>query len=141
MKRILLLIIYFACVHLYAQQNIYQGKIIESGTNNPIADAKIQVGSIMQAATSAADGTFELSLTHGKQYVVIIADGYQSYETEIDFGNNIDLGTIRLQRISNLNQEIDYITEIELDDDVSTNQNTSALLSASKDAFSSMDRL
>ncbi|MDR1199792.1 MAG: TonB-dependent receptor [Prevotellaceae bacterium] len=138
MKQILALsILLFACVQLYSQQNVYKGKIIESGANRPVADAKIQVGDAVQA-TSAADGTFELTLLHGKQYVAVAADGYQLYETEIDFGNITDLGTIRLQRTSNLNQEIDYITEIELDDDISSGQSTSALLSSSKDVFSSM---
>jgi hypothetical protein len=138
MKQILVLsILFFACVQLYSQQNVYKGKIIEAGVNRPIADAKIQVGDAVQA-TSAADGTFELALMHGKQYVAIVADGYRMYETEIDFGNITDLGTIRLQRTSNLNQEIDYITEIELDDEISAGQSTSALLSSSKDVFSSM---
>jgi hypothetical protein len=139
MKRILvLLILAFACVQLYSQQNVYKVTIIESGTNNPITDAKIQIGDAVQAAKGTAGGTFELSLTQGKQYVAIIADGYQTYETEIDFGNITDLGTIRLQRVSNLNQEIDYISEIELDDEIASGQNTSALLSSSKDVFSSM---
>ncbi|MDR2653625.1 MAG: TonB-dependent receptor [Prevotellaceae bacterium] len=139
MKRTLILfILSFACGQLFSQQNVYRGTIIESGTNRPIADAKIQVGDVVQAATSTADGTFELSLAQGKQYFAIVVDGYQPYETEIDFGNVTDLGTIRLQRISILNQEVDYITEIELDDDISSNQSTSALLSSSKDAFSSL---
>ncbi|MDR1983356.1 MAG: hypothetical protein LBQ28_00810 [Prevotellaceae bacterium] len=139
MKRILvLLILSFACGQIYSQQNVYKGKIIESGTNSPIADAKIQIGDVVQAAKSTADGTFEVSATQGRQYMAVVADGYQTYETEIDFGNVIDLGTIRLQRTANINQEIDYITEIELDDDISSDQNTSALLSSSKDVFSSL---
>jgi hypothetical protein len=136
-QTLVLLILFFACVRLYSQQNVYKGVIIESGNNRPIADVKIQVGNAVQA-TSAADGTFELSLTQGRQYVAIIADGYQPYETEIDFGSIGDLGTIRLQRVSDISQEIDYISEIELDDDISSNQNTSALLSSSKDAFLSV---
>ncbi|MDR2127117.1 MAG: hypothetical protein LBP63_09845 [Prevotellaceae bacterium] len=137
-QTLVLLILFFACVQLYSQQNVYRGTIIESGTNRPIADAKIQVGDALQTATSAANGAFELSLTQGKQYVSIVADGYQLYEAEIDFGNITDLGTIMLQRVSNINQEIDYISEIELDDEFSQGQNTSALLTSSKDVFSSM---
>ncbi|MDR0754783.1 MAG: carboxypeptidase-like regulatory domain-containing protein, partial [Prevotellaceae bacterium] len=137
-QTLVLLTLFFACVQLYSQQNVYKGTIIESGTNRPIADAKIQAGNAAQAATSNADGAFELPSTQGKQYVTIVADGYQPYEAEIDFNSITDLGTIRLQRISNINQEIDYISEIELDDDISSGQNTSALLSSSKDAFLSL---
>ncbi|MDR2291846.1 MAG: hypothetical protein LBE11_00015 [Prevotellaceae bacterium] len=137
-QTLVLLALCFVCMQVYSQQNIYKGTIIESGTNRPIADAKIQAGDVVQAATSKADGTFELSLRQGKHYVAIVADGYQLYETEIDFGAVTDLGTIRLQRTVNLNQEIDYISEIELDDDISSAQNTSALLSSTKDAFLSL---
>lgn len=139
MKRILVFFILIClCLHVQAQQFSYKGIILETGTNRPVADAKIQAGDAAKTATSMADGTFEISVTQGKQFVTIVADGYQPYEAEIDFGNIFDLGTIRLQRVYNLNQEIDYITEIELDDDISSTQTTSALLSSSRDVFSSM---
>ena len=139
MKRILVFFIpIFLCLQVQAQQFSYKGIILESGSNRPLADIKIQVGDAAKTATSLADGTFEISVPQGRQYVAIIADGYQPYEAEIDFGNVFDLGVIRLQRVFNVNLEVDHITEIELEDDVSSVQTTSALLSSSRDVFSSM---
>ena len=139
MKRILMLFILIClCLQVQAQQYSYKGIILEAGTNRPVADAKIQAGDVAKTATSLADGTFEISVSKGRQYLTIIADSYQPYETEIDFGDVFDLGIIRLQRVVNINQEVDNITEIELEDDNSSGQTTSALLSSSRDVFSSM---
>jgi len=138
MKRILVFfVLSFLCSQIYAQEFIYKGTIIESGANSPIQGAKIQIGNVV-LATSATDGSFEFSAVSGKQYFSVVAVGYLSYEAEIEFGSNTDLGIIRLRRSFDVNEEMDYITEVELDDNMSSSQSTSALLSSSQDVFSSM---
>ena len=134
------LLLSFPCI---AQETTISGKVLDTYSNDPIADVEIRVqGSTIVFWTDAL-GEFLLSfdmLADGEQILVFSKNGYlnQRIPVIINLGKSTELAPVLLAiDLASVESEIGIITlsDDQLDDDEGTSYNISGLLQASRDVF------
>jgi len=73
------------------QQQRVTGKIIESGTGEPLAGVTVQVKGTMTGTISGADGNYSVNITEGATTLIFSFVGFASQEIEVAGRNVIDI--------------------------------------------------
>ena len=136
-KLIVVLLSVFSFYGLFAQT--VKGKVINSSSEKPMTNVRLSVLGTTITGTTSANGTFLLkNVPTGKQIITIDFTGYEKQSFPLSITKKgVDLGTIRLYE--SMQQEADLstitLTDVELDDDEGSADNTAGILQSSKDVF------
>ncbi len=137
----LLLSVFFFTGILAQSLNSIKGKVVNSETQQPLANVIVTVNKTTLSVQTDAEGNFVIqNISSGDQVVQISLDGYetQSFPVKVEDGKEIDLGTIFLfVDLSTIEEDSGFIslTEDDLNDDDGRAENTAGLLQASRDVF------
>jgi len=83
------------------------GKIIDSATKAPVADASIFLSNASAGAKSNADGTFTIANVRGGQYTLIASVvGYNTYAQSVLVNKDIDLKIISITKKNVMLKEV-----------------------------------
>ena len=130
---------------LFSQEASVKGKVIDSDTQNPIADVQVKLENTSFKTETSTNGTFLFTtdnLELGEQVLILQIEDYQTkkFPIVIEEGKTLDLGQLKLSL--DRRQEDKEISLISLSDneldggDNSVSFNISGLLQSSKDVFS-----
>jgi len=140
-KLVVSLLFVLQAVCAFAQQTAsVRGTVVDSKSQQPLANVVATLQSTNQTALTNADGVFVFeSVAEGSQVVVVSSTGYvaQNFSLEVAGGQELDLGVVVLEEDITSEQQLSLITitENDLGDDNSGSENTAGLLQASRDAY------
>lgn len=145
MRRSLILIsaVLFLNITGVSQNLVVKGQVIDSDSNDPIADVEIVIYDSKFLSVSDSKGYFEFSETDiplGEQILVITKSGYKSKRMSIRIQTDkpVEIVPLLLEiDLRSLDQRIGLISlsENELDEDEGTSYTIAGLLQASRDIF------
>ncbi len=124
-------------------QTTLRGKVIDAGTNSPVAGAKVLLGGQNIATTTNAEGEFQLLyLDAMDEEVIVEAEGYVGTIELVLLEENktVEMPAIQLsQDIAKQTQDeiLLNLTEEEMNDDEGRSQSQASSSSASTDVFNS----
>lgn len=87
MKKVILFISYFYIINLIAQDNLIQGKVVDT-QQNPLESVNILIENNSQGTTTDADGRFELSTNLPSVTLWISNMSFEKQKLEVDLGEN-----------------------------------------------------
>lgn len=137
----LLLSVFFFTGVIAQTLSSVKGKIVDSESQETLADVTVTVNETSLSVKTDAQGLFVLTnVPVGNQVVQISLAGYetQSFPVNIEEGKELDLGTVFLfVDLSTVEEDSGLIslTEDDLNDDDGSSENTAGLLQASRDVF------
>lgn len=144
MKRITLSLLFSILFSLYfnAQNlSIVKGNVVDSETQQPLANVTVTVNGSTISDSTDAEGNFVLNnVMEGEQVIKLSLDRYETQNLPVTVipGKETDLGTIfmfiDLALVSESSGLIS-LTEDDLNDDDTRAENTAGLLQASRDVF------
>ncbi|MGV3460845.1 MAG: carboxypeptidase regulatory-like domain-containing protein [Flavobacterium sp.] len=140
-KLVISLLLVMQVVCAWAQQpGTVKGKVVDSKTQQPMANVVATLQSTNATAITNAAGEFVFSeVAEGSQVVTVSSTGYtpQNFQLEVAAGQALDLGVVVLVEDITSEQQLALITltENDLGDDNSGSENTAGLLQASRDVF------
>ncbi len=128
---------------LTAQIATVTGRILDTHSSEPIAEANLQISGSAFVATSATDGTFSISsssLPQGEHLLIVRKTGYllQRLPILIKNGTTINIDPILLEiDLTQVEAEIGLISlsDTQIDNQESSTYSISGLLQASNDVF------
>lgn len=138
-KRGITLVALFSISIFYAQ-TLVKGHVIDAVTNAPINEVKVTIQTTKQTQITTADGIFVFSenLPLGKHIIRLEKEDYQFKRYAIIITENevLDIGNIYLDVLKNQTDLYTItLSDDELNDDTSSADNISGLLSSSKAIF------
>ena len=134
----LLLLSFFACGTMSAQQGKVKGVIIDRSNSTPIAGAVITDASGRELGTTANDGSFSVSTEEGKQMLLINMTDYEqaAVSVTVKAGETSDAGTVTILEITSTRMDISTISMSEgVSEDGFEAQSVQGVLSSSADIF------
>ncbi len=134
----LLLLSFFACSTMSAQQGKVKGMIIDRSNRTPIAGAVITDASGRELGTTANDGSFSVSTEEGKQMLLINMTDYEqaAVSVTVKAGETSDAGTVTILEITSTRMDISTISMSEgASEDGFEAQSVQGVLSSSADIF------
>ncbi|MBK9329127.1 MAG: carboxypeptidase-like regulatory domain-containing protein [Sphingobacteriales bacterium] len=78
MKKLSLVLSFFSCISLYAQNAVLKGTLKDSKSNETLIGVNIAVENNTAGTTSDVDGRYELSLAPGKYNIIFSYVGYDN---------------------------------------------------------------
>jgi hypothetical protein len=126
---------------LFAQkETVISGKIIDTKSQNPLANVVVSIQNTNSLQLSSTDGKFQFqSDVQGKHFVLFHNQGYKDKLIPIQIFKEqlIDLGTIPLEEDNETIEQaaVISIVDADLDEANGGSESTSGMLHASKDAF------
>jgi TonB-linked SusC/RagA family outer membrane protein len=82
-RGMLTLLLLLGCAAGLAAQQVVQGRVTESATQNPIAAAQVQAKGTAQGTTTDAQGRYTLTLPAGVNAIIVSALGYETQEVPV----------------------------------------------------------
>ncbi len=80
--------IFLFCIHLFAQNRIITGKVLDE-KGNPLPLVSVSVKGVPNGVTTAEDGSFELPINANARKLIISSIGYLSQEVNLGASNHI----------------------------------------------------
>jgi Carboxypeptidase regulatory-like domain len=144
MRIYLTLLFSFLLSVTYAQKGMIKGTVIDEKTRKPIAEALVTIKAAKIATSTSTAGKFSISnLKYGEYDVLVTADGYQDFETNV----SVDKGVTQLgewEMLPEAEKSADIAGDInqattnqDAADESSSTQNVGSALNASRDPFNS----
>ena len=143
MKKLLTMLLGFALTISAVAQTTLRGKVVDAGTDAPVAGAKVLLGNQNIATTTNAAGEFQLLYLEAMDEEVIVeAEGYVGTIELVLLEENqtVDMPAIQLkQDIAKQTQDeiLLNLTEEEMNDDEGRSQAQASASSATTDVFNS----
>lgn len=140
-KLVFSLLLIMQVVFAFAQQTAsVTGKVVNSKTQQPMANVVATMEGVNQNALTNAEGVFVFeNVADGQLTLMVNSTGFvsQTFNLEVVPGQTLDLGVIALEEDITLEQQLSLITltENDLGDDNGGSENTVGLLQASRDVF------
>lgn len=136
-------IFFCMCCHTFYAQSFYiTGRIKDNISQKAITNASITISGAPNQKLTDSEGLFSIAISSsflGEQELYIVVKGYEKKRLPIVVNENesLNLGTISLERLYNLDQELFTITlsDDALDNAINDAGHTSNLLGASLDVF------
>jgi hypothetical protein len=135
-KRLLIAsLLLLSTLHVFSQT--LRGKVTDSETTSPVADASVVLASTGKITATAADGTFSFTnLTAGSYNVIVTFVGYRPFESTVTVPANATVSLdIELQKSSSTNAEIPTVSLDEAESETEGSSEVANLLHASRDVF------
>ncbi len=140
--KLFLLVLLSAWLPMMAQTGSVTGTVVNSTSGSPVTGASVMLRAAGASTMTSFDGSFNLSdLPLGREYLVVMCDGFESAGMDINIGNGLnDLGAIRL---TPADDATDYygdandllFDEQVMEDEESASQSVAALTGANDDIF------
>ncbi|MEI6410850.1 MAG: TonB-dependent receptor [Bacteroidota bacterium] len=133
-KRLLIAsLLLLSALHVFSQS--LRGKVTDSETDGPLADASVVLAGTGKIAATAADGTFSFTdLKAGAYNVVVTFPGYRPFETSVTVSAK-DEAKLDIELQKNISTEIPTVSLDEAETETEGSTEVANLLHASRDVF------